>query len=244
MNQPSYVLDCFEGPLDLLLHLIKKNKISIYDIPISELSKQYIDYLQQMRDANLEVTSEFVVMASQLLYIKSKMLLPKAEIEEEQEDPRAELVERLLEYSKYKAASRYLDGRQDIGKYTFYKQEDYVGEVQIENVITDVTVFDLFEIMKELIIAREEEENTPVKRAFDGIVAREVVSVNSKIEQLKGILREKSKCRFTEVFEELKTRPHIVAMFLGVLELMKTGEVKISRRGREIYINLSEQEAV
>ena len=137
MQQPSYVLEVFEGPLDLLLYLIKKNKISIYDIPIAEISAQYNEYLEKLESANLEVTSEFVVMAAQLLYIKSRMLLPKPEIEDE-EDPRAELVERLLEYSKYKAASEFLGDRESIGKDTFFKKRDNIGDVKIENVIDNV----------------------------------------------------------------------------------------------------------
>ncbi|MBE7042180.1 MAG: hypothetical protein E7399_01620 [Ruminococcaceae bacterium] len=104
MNQQlSYSLEVFEGPLDLLLYLIQQNKVSIYDIPIAEISKQYMEYLEKMKELNLEITSEFVAMAAQLLYIKSRMLLPVNPMVEEEEDPRTELVEKLLEYAKYKA---------------------------------------------------------------------------------------------------------------------------------------------
>ncbi len=237
MQQPSYVLEVFEGPLDLLLHLIRKNKISIYDIPIAELSRQYIEYLESMKEANLEVTSEFVVMAAQLLYIKSRMLLPKAEPEEETEDPRAELVERLLEYSRYKAAGSFLEERESIGKHTFFKQQDYIGEVRIENVITDVTVYDLFDAVYELLQTKKDTEPIVVKKSFEGIVSREVVSVQSKISELKGIIKSRGRCRFTEVFSHLSSRPQIVAMFLGVLELIKSSEISISRKNGEIFIS-------
>lgn len=237
MQQPSYILEVFEGPLDLLLYLIKKNKISIYDIPIAELSRQYMEYLDSMKEADLEITSEFVVMAAQLLYIKSRMLLPKPEPEGEEEDPRAELVERLLEYSKYKAASSFLGEREDIGKQTFFKSQDYIGETVIENVIDDVSVYDLFETVYELFLNQKNSEPVVVKKAFEGIVSREVVSVQSKITELRQIMESRKKCRFREVFLHLKSRPQIVAMFLGVLELMKSSEVKISRKNGEIFIS-------
>ena len=99
MEKPSLTLEIFEGPLDLLMHLIQKNKVSIFDIPVAEISSQYIAYLKKMKELDLEVASEFVVMAAQLLYIKSRMLLPKPEAAPEEDDPRQELVERLLEYS-------------------------------------------------------------------------------------------------------------------------------------------------
>lgn len=236
MEQPSYVLEVFEGPLDLLLYLIKKNKISIYDIPIAEISAQYNEYLENLEKENLEVTSEFVVMAAQLLYIKSRMLLPKPEIEDDGEDPRAELVERLLEYSKYKAASEFLEERESIGKNTFFKQRDKIGDVKIENVIDNVTTSDLFQIVKELLTMRAEEENVPVKKLLSDIVTHEVVSVGDKIDFIRRKLKSSKKCAFIDIFEGLASRPHIVAMFLGVLELIKNAEVEVVRNGGEIMI--------
>lgn len=236
MEQPSYVLEVFEGPLDLLLYLIKKNKISIYDIPIAEISAQYNEYLASLEQANLEVTSEFVVMAAQLLYIKSRMLLPKPETDDDGEDPRAELVERLLEYSKYKAASTFLEDRESIGKNTFFKSRDNIGKVKIENVIENATPLDLFEIVKELLTMRAEEENVPVKKLLSDIVTHEVVSVNSKIDFIRRKLKSEKRCRFIDIFEGLNSRPHIVAMFLGVLELIKDAEISVTKSGGEIII--------
>lgn len=236
MEQPSYVLEAFEGPLDLLLYLIKKNKISIYDIPIAEISAQYNEYLSNLEQANLEVTSEFVVMAAQLLYIKSRMLLPKPAADEDDDDPRAELVERLLEYSKYKAASAFLEDRESIGKNTFFKSRDYIGKVKIENVIDNVSPSDLFEIVKDLLAMRAEEENIPVKKLLSDIVTHEIVSVSSKINFIRQKLKIEKQCRFIDIFQGLNSRPQIVAMFLGVLELIKDAEISVSKSGGEIII--------
>ena len=121
METVTFKLETFEGPLDLLLHLIQKNKVNIYDIPIAELSRQYMEYLDSMKESDLEVTSEFVVMAAQLLYIKSKMLLPDDNEDEDEGDPRAELVDRLIEYAKYKEAVEFLSPRQETGRLYFDK---------------------------------------------------------------------------------------------------------------------------
>lgn len=235
MEKPSYVLEVFEGPLDLLLHLIQKNKISIYDIPIFELSKQYMEYLEQMKELNLEVTSEFIVMAAQLLYIKSRMLLPKNPENEEEEDPRLELMEKLLEYSKYKAASRYLEERENIGAYMFYKKPDKLEDVKIENHFEGVSVQDLFEMVRELLQNKKEQIIIPQK-SFGAIASRETVTVASKVKQLLQMLSERKRCGFLEVFYELPSRPHIVAMFLGMLELLKRNQIDIKKRGGELYI--------
>ncbi len=237
MNQLSYSLEVFEGPLDLLLYLIQQNKVSIYDIPIAEISRQYLDYLEQMKELNLEVTSEFITMAAQLLYIKSRMLLPVNPITEQEEDPRTELVERLLEYAKYKAASEYLKERELIGKYMFCKRPDKVPKAKVENHFDGLTVQDLYEIVTELMRARQEEAAMP-HRAFGDIVGREKVSVQSKIQQLQGILREKGKCSFRGLFLSLPSRAHMVAMFLGILELLKAGQVTVFHENREPVIGL------
>lgn len=235
MNQPlSYSLEVFEGPLDLLLYLIQQNKVSIYDIPVAEISRQYMEYLEKMKELNLEVTSEFVAMAAQLLYIKSRMLLPVNPMVEEAEDPRTELVEKLLEYAKYKAASAYLKEREPIGKHMVCKQPDTLPKGKIENNLEGVTVQDLFEIVKELLQNRKEEELIP-HRAFGEIVGREKVSVQSKIAQLTDLLKEKKKCPFRWLFRSLPSKAHVVAMFLGILEMLKGGQITVYSEG-EIQI--------
>ena len=232
MEKPTYVLEAFEGPLDLLLHLLQKNKVSIYDIPIFEISKQYLEYLEQMKELDLEVTSEFVVMASQLLYIKSRMLLPQnPEIPEE--DPRAELVEKLLEYSKYKAASHYLMERGEYGRFLFFKKPDRPQNTKVENQFDDVTAQDLFELVRMLLQSKKDSVILPQK-SFGKIVARETVSVQSKIEELLKILSEQQSCGFLDIFKKLPSRPHIVAMFLGVLELLKQNRIEIRSRKRPV----------
>ncbi len=239
MNQQlSYSLEVFEGPLDLLLYLIQQNKVSIYDIPIAEISKQYMDYLEKMKELNLEITSEFVAMAAQLLYIKSRMLLPVNPMVEEAEDPRTELVEKLLEYAKYKAASAYLKEREPIGKYMFCKEPDRLPKGKIENNLENVTVHDLLEIVQELLQNRKEEELIP-HRAFGEIVGREKVSVQSKIAQLTELLREKKRCPFRWLFRSLPSKAHVVAMFLGILELLKGGQITVFSDG-EVQIGLKE----
>ncbi len=239
MNQQlSYSLEVFEGPLDLLLYLIQQNKVSIYDIPIAEISKQYMDYLEKMKELNLEITSEFVAMAAQLLYIKSRMLLPVNPMVEEAEDPRTELVEKLLEYAKYKAASAYLKEREPIGKHMICKSPDQLPKGKIENNLEHVSVYDLFEIVQELLQNRKDEELIP-HRTFGEIVGREKVSVQSKIAQLTELLREKKRCPFRWLFRSLPSKAHVVAMFLGILEMLKGGQITVYSDG-EVQIGLKE----
>lgn len=239
MNQLSYSLEVFEGPLDLLLYLIQQNKVSIYDIPIAEISRQYMDYLEQMKDLNLEITSEFVAMAAQLLYIKSRMLLPVNPMAEQEEDPRTELVEKLLEYAKYKAVGAYLKERETIGKYMVCKQPDKLPKQKIENHLEGVTVQDLFTIVRELLQNKENEMTMP-HRAFGEIVGREKVSVQSKIEQLTELLKGKKKCSFRGLFRSLPSKAHVVAMFLGILELLKAGRITVFQDG-EPMVGFKEQ---
>lgn len=239
MNQLSYSLEVFEGPLDLLLYLIQQNKVSIYDIPIAEISRQYLAFLETMKELNLEVTSEFITMAAQLLYIKSRMLLPVNPMTEQEEDPRTELVERLLEYAKYKAASEYLKEREPIGKHMIFKQPDRVPKAKPENHLEGVSVQDLFAIMQELLQARKEEQEMP-HRAFGEIVGREKVSVQFKIEQLTTLLKEKGRCSFRGLFYSQPSRSHAVAMFMGILELLKMGRITVTGQ-QEPVICLAKQ---
>lgn len=237
MEQPSYVLNVFEGPLDLLLHLIQKNQVSIYDIPILEISNQYLEYLEKMREFDLEVTSEFVVMAAQLLYIKSRMLLPKPEALEEQEDPRAELVEKLLEYQKYQVASRYLEEREHVGDAMFYKKPDKVEGGEIINSFDHVTVYDLFDMVKELLQNYREEQRPP-QESFTRIVGREKVSVRSQVEAILAVLRQQNRCDFLTLFQGLPSRAHVVARFLGVLELMRRNRIDVKGKKGQAYFCL------
>ena len=222
MDTLLYKLDGFEGPLDLLLHLISKNKVSIYDIPIVEITAQYLEAIQGIEHLQLENASEFLVMAAQLLYIKSKMLLPKNE-EEDEEDPREDLARRLLEYQQYKEASKELRKTEFATKYMFFKQE--------ENIKFPMPEYDRSHNVSELIDAfgsilqRKIRTIKPEKRAFSGIVGREKVSVSAMTERLMERLKTVKKMNFLSAFDGAKSKPELVAIFLAVLELISQNKI-------------------
>ncbi len=222
MDTLLYKLDSFEGPLDLLLHLISKNKVSIYDIPIVEITAQYLDAISGIEESQLENTSEFLVMAAQLLYIKSKMLLPKNE-EEDEEDPREDLARRLLEYQQYKEASKELRKTEFATKYMFFKPE--------EDIKFPTPAYDKEHSVSELIDAfgsilqRKIRTVKPEKRAFSGIVGREKVSVSAMTERVLERLKTAKKMRFLSAFEGAKSKPELVAIFLAILELVSQNKI-------------------
>ncbi|MCC8160596.1 MAG: segregation/condensation protein A [Oscillospiraceae bacterium] len=189
MDKILYKLDTFEGPLDLLLTLIQKNKVSIYDIPIFEITEQYLEAIEGIEEANLDNTSEFLVMASQLLYIKSKMLLPKAE-EEEEEDPREELAARLIEYQRFKEASKELRKSEFTTKYMVFRETEKIN--------FPVPEYNISHEPKELadafnsIFQRRLRNAKPEKRAFSQIVGREKVSVDDMVEKICKALKKKT----------------------------------------------------
>lgn len=218
MSALLYKLDTFEGPLDLLLTLIKKNKVSIYDIPIVEITEQYLEAIEGIDEEKIENTSEFLVMAANLLYIKSKMLLPKNE-EEEEEDPREELAQRLAEYQKFKEASQELRKTEFSSKYMVFRNEEKiefpVPEYNRNHTITELT--DAFNS----ILARKIRKEKPTKRAFSGIVGREKVSVDDMVEKICKTLRKSKKVQFKTLFRADDSKPEMIATFLAVLEMIK-----------------------
>lgn len=218
MSTLLYKLDTFEGPLDLLLTLIKKNKVSIYDIPIVEITEQYLEAIEGIDEEKIENTSEFLVMAANLLYIKSKMLLPKNE-EEEEEDPREELAQRLAEYQKFKEASQELRKTEFSSKYMVFRDEEKiefpVPEYNRNHTITELT--DAFNS----ILARKIRKEKPTKRAFSGIVGREKVSVDDMVEKICKTLRKSKKVQFKTLFREDDSKPEMIATFLAVLEMIR-----------------------
>ena len=232
-------LEKFEGPLDLLLHLIKTNKIDIYDIPISELTEQYIDYLRKMEELNMDIASEFIVMASELLYIKSKMLLPKEKLETEEEDPRQELVEKLLDYKKYAEISGYLKEREHFGLNSFTKRREKIKglikhskiTMEKENLITTLDV--LYEKLSERVV--------PSKEAFSGSVERESVSVSSMEDKLKESIFSVEKAELTEVFLGIcKTRAQLAAAFMALLNMLKENIITLENKNDEFYLQKGE----
>lgn len=215
----------FEGPLDLLLNLIRKNKVSIYDIPISLIVEQYFDVMREMKEYNIDISSEFLVLAATLLQIKSKMLLPKAE-PEEAEDPREELVQRLIEYKKAKAAAKYLDERKHIGDYVFCKEPDKIERPPAEWNYSRLTPENLVLAYKQAY-RRLERRLPPPKRSFSGIVGHEKVSVRSRVKRIWDKLKSRTRMFFKELFLSAKSRPEAVADFLAVLEMVRLNRINV-----------------
>lgn len=221
-------LDIFEGPLDLLLHLIKKNEVDIYDIPIAVITEQYLEYIDIMKEMNLDFAGEFLVMAATLVHIKSKMLLPvdeeAPEEEEEGFDPREELVKRLLEYRRYKEAARELGERNLLGRDVFSRGAavDFDGLEEGAGLMS-VSVFDLMEALKG-ILAR-----APKGRAIELTVER--FKIADKINFIMERLNEAKSATFTSLFEDDATRGEIVVTFLAILELCKLLLIKVHQTG-------------
>ena len=226
-------LEAFEGPLDLLLHLIEKNKIDIYDIPIVEITEQYMEYVEQLKKEDLNVVSEFLVMAATLLDIKSRMLLPK-EVDEEgnEEDPRAELVQQLLEYKMYKCMANELKDRQlDAGK-VWYKKKDipdevlaYEEPVNLEELVGDIRLSDLNRIFQS-IMKRQEEKIDKVRSKF-GKIEKEEVSLEEKMDFLTDYATSHKHFSFRGMLTASSSKVEVIVTFLAILELMKTGKLTI-----------------
>ncbi|MBE7015345.1 MAG: segregation/condensation protein A, partial [Ruminococcaceae bacterium] len=212
MDTMLYKLDAFEGPLDLLLHLITKNKVSIYDIPIVEITAQYLEAIEGIEESQLENTSEFLVMAAQLLYIKSKMLLPKPE-EEEEEDPRDDLARRLAEYQQYKEASQELRKSEFWSRYMFFKEEEKI-DFPLPEYTRHHETQELIDAFNS-ILQRKLRTAKPEKRAFSGIVGREKVSVEDMVLKVENFIKSRKKANFRGVFEGSKSKPELVATFLA-----------------------------
>ena len=226
-------LEVFEGPLDLLLHLIEKNKVDIYDIPIVEITNQYMEYLHAMKTEDMSVMSEFLVMAATLLDIKARMLLPKEVNEEgEEEDPRQELVERLLEYKMYKCISYELKDRQMDAEKVMFKEPTipdevaaYEEPVDVEELMADVTLKKLNDIFKS-IMRKQEDKIDPVRSKF-GKIEKEEVSLSDKMVYLEQYAMTHPHFSFHSLLEAQCGKMEIIVTFLAVLELMKMGKITI-----------------
>lgn len=230
-------LPVFEGPLDLLLHLIESNKIDIYDIPIVMITDQYMEYIRTMETKDLNTMSEFLVMAATLLEIKAKLLLP-AEIDEEGEevDPRADLVQRLLEYKMYKYMALELKDRQSLAAKVLYKEAtipeevaSYIEPVDLEELIGDLTLEKLNAIFKS-ILRRQEDKIDPVRSKF-GDIEREEISLEDKMSSVEAYLTEHKRFSFRNLLEResKKSKLHVIVTFLAVLELMKVGRITVQQ---------------
>ena len=231
----SYKLENFEGPLDLLLHLIEKNKLNIYDIPIVTITEQYLDYVSHMETEDLNVVSEFLVMAATLIDIKCKMLLPKEVNEDgEEEDPRAELVQKLLEYKMYKYMSFELRDRQVDAARNMYREqrlpkevEAYRQPIDYEELIGDMNLNKLHEIFRS-IVKKQEDKIDPVRSQY-GNIEKDEVDMDIKMLYVEAYAREHKTFSFRKLLEKQNSKMEVIVTFLIILELMKTGKINISQ---------------
>ena len=229
----SVKLQVFEGPLDLLLHLIEINKIDIYDIPISLITDQYLEYIHKMQEQNMEIMSEFLVMAATLLRIKSKMLLPaEPKNEEVPEDPREELVERLLEHKMYKYMALELKDRQIDASKSLFKgrtlPSDMVYEeppVDLDALVGDMNLQKLHQIFLD-VLKRQEDKIDPIRSKY-GRIEQEEVSLSDRIDGLLDYGKAHGKFSFRQLLSKKQSKTYVIVSFLAVLELMKSGMIRI-----------------
>lgn len=225
-RQPAYTVrtESFEGPLDLLLFLIKKNEIDIYNIPIAAITRQYLEYIELMKELNLDIAGEFLVMASSLVQIKSRMLLPvttEEDVETEEEDPRAELVRRLLEYQKYKDVAERLAESDMLGRDIFARKfvSPEFADMKPEDAVPEVELFDLIQAFQSLLA------KVPEDTFHD--VGAEGLNIADRIIELLDLLQGKESVTFERLFIAPLTREYIVVTFLALLELCKLKMVKL-----------------
>jgi segregation and condensation protein A len=227
-DAPRIQLSVFEGPLDLLLYLIRREKVDIHDIPIAPITRQYMEYLDLMTELSLDVAGEFMVMAATLIHIKSKMLVPVEPTEsfgeDETEDPRAELVRRLVEFQRYKEAAGVLHQQAQIRAATWTRPESMVprfddaGEEMLE-----AGLFDLIAAFKELLDRR--------KALFAHEVESERKSIEERIEEMLALIKEGESIEFLELFAAQETKGDMILTFLALLELIRLKRVKVYQRG-------------
>jgi segregation and condensation protein A len=218
-------LDIFEGPLDLLLYLIRKNEVDIYDIPIALITEQYLEYLDLMTVLNLDIAGDFLVMAATLAKIKSKMLLPPSvdsEEGEEEDDPRAELMEHLLEYQQYKEVADRLKNRELLEKdiFTRIQIEEHIPELDKNSAVIEASLFDLVDALKKVIERKDLPGNLME-------VAVEKISVREKIGEILSTVKKNQQIIFQSLFDGLSTKYEIVVAFLALLELIRLRAIKV-----------------
>lgn len=222
-------LEIFEGPLDLLLHLIKENKMNIFDIEIVSITKQYLDYIKKMQEKNLEVASSYLVLSCELLEIKARMLLPRPKItslEEQEEDPRIELVSRLLEYQAYKEISAKLKENEDKRHKVYTKLPENINnylssDTKLEK---DASIDSLVEAFKKFLLRKSEEKPLATK------VTMKEVTVSSRKLEIRKILKKEKQISFFKLFP-VNTKEYIVATFLAILDMARNKELLIEQKG-------------
>ncbi len=238
-------LDVFEGPLDLLLYLIKRDEVDIYDISIERITKQYLEYIEAFQMLDIELAGEFIVMAANLLYIKSRTLLPvdqqMAEEDAEEDDPRWELIRQLIEYKKFKEAANRLRER-EAAQENLFPRIAVAPELpaSTENLMVDeVGIFDLIRAFQN-ILKRRAARTEDLREIF-----AENFSVSDKIEHLVNLTRSGVSLRFEEIFSEAASRTEIVVTFLAMLELIRMKQLRVRQDGQfgEIWIDPADREA-
>ncbi|MCR5654495.1 MAG: segregation/condensation protein A [Lachnospiraceae bacterium] len=239
----------FEGPLDLLLHLIDKNKVDIYDIPIVTITEQYLDYIEKMETEDMNVMSEFLVMAATLVDIKCRMLLPREVNEEgEEEDPRAELVQKLLEYKMYKYMSYELKDRQMDAEKVWVKKATipeevsaYIPPVDYEELVGENDLKSLREIF-ENVMRRREDRVDPIRSKF-GKIEKDEVDMDAKMIYIKDLILLQKHLSFRNLLEKQHSKVEVIVTFLCILELMKVGSIEISQKNAFDDITITSKEA-
>lgn len=234
-------IDNFDGPLDLLLHLIKKSDIDIYEISIEEITRQYLLYINKMQELDLDIASEYLIMASELIEMKSAMLLPKPVVEEDEyeEDPREKLIERLIEYKKYKEMTNEFRNLEEERKKAYSKSVSDLTEFKVEEELDlgDLNIDDLIKAFNNLLVRKELDKPLNTK------ITKREYSVKKRSQEIKNILKEKKQVEFEELFEEL-TKEYIVVTFLSILDLAKKQNLQIKQDDNfsKIYLKLKESE--
>ena len=225
----------FEGPLDLLLHLIKKSKMEIFDIEISKITEEYINYINSMAELNLDIASEYLVMAAELIEMKSKKLLPAKEEKEDEEDinPEEELKRRLIEYKKYKESTEAFRNLEEKRSNYFTKSPENIKNYSLEKLENDgnVSLFDLLDAFQKLLERREASKPRNTK------IARKEMSVKERVIKIRDILKTRKTVNFVELFDDF-SKPYVVVTFLSVLEMVKGREINIKQDSNfsEIYL--------
>lgn len=220
-------IDSFQGPLDLLLHLIEKNKLNIYDIPISQITDQYMDYIKEWKELNLDVASEFLVMASSLLELKSRELLPKnKEVEDQEElgDPRQELIEKLIEYKKYKNISLYFKSQESIEKKVLYKDPEYFPEFEEINKRIDIELDLLCIAFKNILLKQD-----LLRKESDLFheIKADTYTVQEKMKELLEQFTKFKSIKFSRLFTYCNSKNELITTFLALLELAKLKSIRI-----------------
>ena len=228
-------IDNFDGPLDLLLHLIKQSNIDIFDISIEQITKQYLEYIKKMESLNLNVASEYLIMAAELIEMKSSILLPNnnSNDDEFEEDPREKLINRLLEYKRYKEVTGVFKNLEEIRKTIYTKDPSNLNMYQDEDVkvVSELSSIDLFNAFQKFLERKE------LEKPLNTTVTKREYSVKERTLEIKNILKNKKQVSFEELFEVI-TKEYVVVTFLSILELAKKQEVEIKQENNfdKIYL--------